>query len=282
MICELNGLKKKINFKYVKDILGGSVIIIDTEGNVYEKQLIKKHEKPCMFEFVYFSKPDSCINGQSVHHVRAVLGRLIAKNHPVEADIVVPVPESGRHYATGYSRESGIPIDEGIIKDKAERSFIQQTQESRDKVVEEGLSYIRSVLDGKRVVLIEDSIVRGTQLKNFTITKLWEGGAKEVHVRVACPPLMFPCRFNFSTRTTHELAARKAIHSLEGHDPEDVSDYVDNMSDKYQKMVDWVTKDLGVTTLRYQKLDDMVKAIGMPRDQLCLYCWTGQYLKPKG
>jgi len=183
---------KKINFEYVKDISGGSVIIIDSKGNVFEKQVIKKPEKPCMFEFVYFAKPDSRINGRSVHNVRAELGRLLAKEYPVKADIVVPVPESGRHYATGYARESGIPLDEGIMKDKDERSFIQQTQESRDKVVEEGLSYLRSVINGKRVVLIDDSIVRGTNIRKL-IKGLRGAGAKEVHVRIGCPPLIAPC-----------------------------------------------------------------------------------------
>ncbi|EMR75317.1 glutamine phosphoribosylpyrophosphate amidotransferase [Thermoplasmatales archaeon SCGC AB-540-F20] len=156
---------KKINFEYVKDIPGGSVVIVDKKGNIYEKQIIKKQELPCMFEFVYFAKPDSRINGRSVHKVRDEIGRLLAKEQPVEADIVVPVPESGRRYAHGFSRESGIPIDEGIMKDKDERSFIHQTQEIRDKVVEEGLSFLRSVLKGKRVVLLDDSIVRGTNIK---------------------------------------------------------------------------------------------------------------------
>jgi amidophosphoribosyltransferase len=122
----------------------------------------------------------------------------------------------------------------------------------------------------------EDSIVRGTQLKNFTIKKLWDCGAKQIHIRPACPPLMFPCKFNFSTRSIHELAARKAIRSLEGYDLEDVSEYIDHNSEKYKKMVEWIAKDLAITTLRYQTVDDMVKAIGRPKEKLCLYCWTGE------
>jgi amidophosphoribosyltransferase len=144
---------------------------------------------------------------------------------------------------------------------------------------------IKEVIDGNSVVICEDSIVRGTQLKNFTIKKLWDCGAKEIHVRPACPPLMFPCVFNLSTRTIHELAARKAIRDLEGHDLADVSEYIDPTSEKYQKMVDWIARDLGVTTLRYQTVGDMVEAIGQPREKLCLYCWTGQCPKaacPKG
>jgi len=174
---------KKTNFEYVKDIPGGSVIIIDKEGNIFEKQLVKKTETPCMFEFVYFAKPDSRIRGRSVHDVRLNLGRLLAEHNPVDADIVVPVPESGRRYATGYSRESGIPLDEGIMKDKAERSFIQQKQESRDKIVEQGLSFLRAVLDGKRVILVDDSIVRGTNVRKL-VQGVRRAGAKEVHIRI--------------------------------------------------------------------------------------------------
>jgi len=118
--------------------------------------------------------------------------------------------------------------------------------------------------------------VRGTQLKNFTITKLKNVGAKEVHIRPACPPLMFPCIYNLSTRSIHELAARKAIKALEGKDIEDVSEYLDPNSKKYKKMLEWIAKDLGATSLKYQLLNDMVKAIGLPKDKLCLYCWNGK------
>jgi amidophosphoribosyltransferase len=138
---------------------------------------------------------------------------------------------------------------------------------------------VKEVISGNRIVLCEDSIVRGTQLKNYTIKKLWECGAKEVHIRPACPPLMFPCRFALSTRSIDELAARKAIRALEGTDIEEVREYIDQGSKKYKQMVEWIGKELGVTTLRYQKIEDMVEAIGLPREKLCLYCWTGDYEK---
>jgi amidophosphoribosyltransferase len=140
---------------------------------------------------------------------------------------------------------------------------------------------IREIIEGNSMVVCEDSIVRGTQLKNFTIKKMWERGAKEIHVRPACPPLMFPCKFNLSTREIKELAARRAIRELEGEDIEDVSEYTDFNSEKYQKMIEWIAKDLDVTTLRYQNVDDMVDAIGLPKDKLCLYCWTGKYFNPR-
>ncbi len=239
---------KKINFEYVKDIPGGSVVVIDTKGNIYEKQLIKKQEKPCMFEFVYFAKPDTRINGRSVHNCRSEIGRILAKDYPVEADIVIPVPESGRHYATGYARESGIPIDEGIMKDKDERSFIQQTQESRDKVVEEGLSYLRSVLDGKRVVLIDDSIVRGTNIRKL-VNGLKNAGAKEVHVRIGCPPLIAPCYLGIDMRSKKEFIAR----------------------DKDGRIKTWdeIAKEIGADSLAYTNMDGLKKAIGF---DICRGC----------
>jgi amidophosphoribosyltransferase len=135
---------------------------------------------------------------------------------------------------------------------------------------------IKEIIDGNRIVLCEDSIVRGTQLKNYTLKKLMGAGAKEVHVRPACPPLMFPCKFALSTRSIDELVARRAIWALEGQKTDDISEYLDDKSEKYQKMVDWIAKELGVTTLRYQRIDDMIEAIGLPREKLCLHCWLGE------
>jgi len=239
---------KKINFEYVKDIPGGYVIVIDPEGNIYEKQIIKKPEMPCMFEFVYFAKPDSRINNRSVHNVRVEIGRLLAQEHPVEADIVVPVPESGRRYATGFSRESGIPLDEGLMKDKAERSFIQQTQESRDKIVEEGLSFIRSVLSGKRVVLLDDSIVRGTNIRKI-VRGMKDAGSKEVHVRIGCPPLIAPCYLGIDMRSRKEFIARDSEGRI--------------------KSCDVIAKEIGADSLAYISIDGLKKAIGF---DICKGC----------
>ena len=174
--------------------------------------------------------------------------------------------------------ESGKPFRRPLVKYTPGygRSYTPPSQETRDLIAKMKLIPIKEVIDGNSIVVCEDSIVRGTQLKNYTIKKLWDCGAKEIHVRPACPPLMFPCVFNLSTRSIHELAARRAIRELEGHDLVDVSEYIDHRSEKYKKMVDWIAKDLGVDTLRYQTVDDMVEAIGQPREKLCLYCWTGQ------
>lgn len=239
---------KKINFEYVKDIPGGSVVVVDTDGNIHEKQIIKKQEKPCMFEFVYFAKPDSRINNRSVHNVRVELGRLLAQEQPVDADIVVPVPESGRRHATGFSHESGIPLEEGLMKDKAERSFIQQTQEVRDKIVEEGLSFIRSVLGGKRVVLIDDSIVRGTNIRKI-VSGMKNAGAKEVHVRISCPPLIAPCYLGIDMRSRKEFIARD--------------------SDGEIKSWDTIAREIGADSLGYLSIDGLKKAIGF---DICRGC----------
>jgi amidophosphoribosyltransferase len=211
--------------------------------------------------------------------VRERCGRALARNDDVKADLVSGVPDSGVGHAIGYSIESGVPYRRPLVKYTPGygRSYTPPSQEIRDLVATMKLIPVKEVICGNRIVLCEDSIVRGTQLKNYTIKKLWECGAKEVHVRPACPPLMFPCRFALSTRSKEELAARKAIRALEGRDIEEVREYIDQRSKKYKQMVEWIGRELGVTTLRYQTIEDMVKAIGLPREKLCLYCWIGDH-----
>jgi len=240
---------KKTKFEYVKDIPGGSAIIIDKNGNIHEKQIIKKPETPCMFEFVYFAKPDSRIEKRSVHNVRVQLGQVLAKNYPVDADIVVPVPNSGRAYAIGFSRESGILLDEGIMKDKDERSFIQQDQESRDRIVQEGLSFLRAVFKGKKVVLIDDSIVRGTNIRKL-VAGIRRVGAKEVHIRIGCPPLIAPCYLGIDMRSRKEFLAR----------------------DKDGNVKNWdeICKEIDADSLAYIKPSDLEEVIGFPVCKGCI------------
>jgi len=239
---------KKINFDYVKDIPGGSVIIIDQEGHIFERQIIKKPELPCMFEFVYFAKPDSRINERSIHTTREEIGRLLSQEQPAKADIVIPVPESGRRYAIGYSRESGIPFDEGIMKDKDERSFIQQSHEHREKVVEEGLSYLRAVLENKRVVLVDDSIVRGTNIRKI-IRGMKNAGAKEVHVRIGCPPLIAPCYLGIDMRSRKEFIAR---------------------NDGTVKTWDRIAEEIDADSLGYISMKGLKQAIGFNTCKGCI------------
>jgi amidophosphoribosyltransferase len=174
--------------------------------------------------------------------------------------------------------ESGKPFRRPLVKYTPGygRSYTPPSQRTRDLIAKMKLIPIREVIEGNSIVLCEDSIVRGTQLKNFAVKKLWDCGAREIHVRPACPPLMYPCRFNLSTRSVDELAARRAIRSIEHRDIKDISEYLDHTSEKYEKMIEWIARDLDVSTLKYQTVDDMVEAVGLPKEKLCLYCWTGE------
>jgi amidophosphoribosyltransferase len=196
----------------------------------------------------------------------------------VEADLAAGVPDSGTAHAVGYAMESGLPFRRPLVKYTAGygRSYTPPSQDVRDHIAKMKLIPVGDVIEDQRLVILDDSIVRGTQLKSQTLTKLWGAGAKEVHVRVACPPLMFPCRYSLSTRTTGELAARRAIHALEDGEAEDLSLYLDASTKQYQAMIDWIRRDIGCTSLSYLTLDEMVDAIGMPREDLCTECWAGE------
>jgi amidophosphoribosyltransferase len=210
--------------------------------------------------------------------VRERTGICLAKKDDIALDFASGVPDSGTAHGIGYAMGAKIPFRRPLVKYTSGygRSYTPPSQEIRDMVATMKLIPIKEVIKDNKMVLCEDSIVRGTQLKNFTVQKLWDNEASEVHIRVACPPLMYPCKYILSTRTTAELAARKAIRALEGGDIKDVSEYLDSDSQKFQKMVEWIKKDLGVTSLKYQTLDDMVRAIGLPKENLCIYCWSGK------
>jgi len=266
-------------FEVVKHIAPGEIILINEEGIVRRRAGTEDVSQICAFLWIYTGFPASSYEGINVEIVRERCGRHLAKHDKdIEVDLVSGVPDSGFGHGLGYAMESGKPFRRPLVKYTPGygRSYTPPSQQTRDLIAKMKLVPVKEVIKGNSIVVCEDSIVRGTQLKNFAIKKLWDCGAKQVHMRPACPPLMFPCRFNLSTRSIRELAARRAIRGLEGHDIEDVSEYIDNRSEKYRKMVEWIATDLGVTTLRYQTLDDMVDAIGRPKDKLCLYCWTGE------
>jgi amidophosphoribosyltransferase len=267
-----------LGFRIKKYLTPGEIVFVGKSG-LEEKSAGKKSNQICAFLWIYTGYPASSYEGISVELVRERCGRALARNDHVKVDLVAGVPDSGVGHAIGYAMESGFPYRRPLVKYSPGygRSYTPPSQEIRDLVATMKLLPIKEVIDGNRVILCEDSIVRGTQLKNYTIKKLRECGAKEIHIRPACPPLMFPCRFALSTRSIDELAARKAIRALEGKDIEDVRDYIDHRTKKYQQMVEWIRKELGVTTLKYQKIDDMVEAIGLPREKLCLYCWMGNH-----
>ena len=267
------------DFEITRYLEPGEIILINEDGIVQRRPGKANISQICAFLWIYTGFPASSYEGINVEIVRERSGRCLAKqDKDIDVDVVSGVPDSGAAHGLGYAMESGKPFRRPLVKYTPGygRSYTPPSQQTRDLIAKMKLIPIKEVIKGNSIVVCEDSIVRGTQLKNFTIKKLWDCGAKQVHVRPACPPLMFPCRFNLSTRSIHELAARKAIYSLEGHDLKDVSQYTDSNSAKYKKMVEWIKKDLDVTTLRYQTVDDMIQAIGLPREKLCLYCWTGE------
>ncbi len=266
-------------FEITKYLDPGEIIVINEDGIAQRRPNKGNINQICAFLWIYTGFPASSYEGINVEIVRERCGRCLAKHDKdINVDVVSGVPDSGAAHGLGYAMESGKPFRRPLVKYTPGygRSYTPPSQQTRDLIAKMKLIPIKEVIKGNSIVVCEDSIVRGTQLKNFTIKKLWDCGAKEVHVRPACPPLMFPCRFNLSTRSIHELAARRAIRSLEGHDLKNVSKYIDTNSEKYKRMVEWIKKDLDVSTLRYQDVDNMVQAIGLPKEKLCLYCWTGE------
>ncbi|MBN3040869.1 MAG: amidophosphoribosyltransferase [Candidatus Omnitrophica bacterium] len=266
------------DFRIVKYLEPGEIVLLNETG-MEQKVPGRKDNQICAFYWIYSGFPASNYEGINTEIVREKCGRALArKDKDIKVDLVAGVPDSGTAHAIGYAMESGKAYRRPLVKYTPGygRSYVPPSQETRDLVAKMKLIPIKEIINGNRIVVCEDSIVRGTQLKNFTINKLWDAGAKEIHVRPACPPLMFPCKFNLSTRSIHELAARRAIRAIEGHDLEDVSEYIDSSSSKYKAMVEWISKDIEVTTLRYQNVEDMVEAIGLPKEKVCLYCWLGK------
>jgi len=274
---------RNLGFEIVKYLQPGEVVLINEDGFISKKTGTDTNQI-CAFLWIYTGFPASSYEGINVEEVRERCGRALARrDKDIEVDVVSGVPDSGIAHAIGYAMESRKPYRRPLVKYTPGygRSYTPPSQETRDLVATMKLIAIREIIESNRIVICEDSIVRGTQLKNFTVNKLWSCGAKEIHVRPACPPLMFPCKFCLSTRNINELAARRAIRALEGKDVEDISEYLDHKSEKYKNMIEWIRRDLELTTLRYQTIDDMVKAIGLPREKLCLYCWTGACPKSK-
>ncbi|MFH1056027.1 MAG: amidophosphoribosyltransferase [Candidatus Altiarchaeota archaeon] len=260
--------------KYV----GPNEIVLLTKSGMKSVQKEGKRNKICSFLWIYTGFPTSSYEGINAEVVRERCGRALAKKNNVHADMVAGVPDSGIAHAIGYAMESRLPYRRPIVKYTPGygRSYTPPSQKTRDQIALMKLVPNKDIIAGKSIILCEDSIVRGTQLRNYTIKKLFRSGAKEVHVRVACPPLMFPCIFNLSTKTIAELAARKAIKAMEGSDGKNLEEYLNPDSQKHKKMVEWIRRDLEVSSLIYQRLDDMTDAIGLPKEKLCLYCWTGK------
>jgi amidophosphoribosyltransferase len=254
----------------------GEIVQISASGF---KRLREPGEKMqiCAFLWVYYGYPPSFYEGINVDDCRNRCGAAIARRDSVEIDFVCGIPDSGIGHAVGYQNEKRIPYKRAYSKYTPSwpRSFMPQNQNQRDLVAKMKLIPNKAVIEGKKMVFLDDSIVRGTQLKDNTID-LRKSGASEVHMRIACPPLLFACDFlNFSeSRSILELAGRKAIKQL-GGDEKDLREYADPDSKKYSEMVQQVAKNLDLDSLIYQRLDDLVEAIGLPKEKLCTHCWDG-------
>ena len=268
-----------LGYDYVRDLGPGEVVQITADG-VRQITPPQKRMQMCSFLWVYYGYPSAWYEGINVEDCRYRCGAAMAKrDEGLEPDFAAGIPDSGVGHAIGYSNEMGIPYKRPFVKYTPTwpRSFMPQNQKMRDLVAKMKLLPNSKFTKDQKIVFMDDSIVRGTQLKD-NVVKLLDSGVKEIHMRIACPPLIFPCRFlNFSTsRSTFDLYARRVIRDMEG--TENLSDavyeeYANPDSPKYKEMVDLMCKHLQLTSLKFQRLDDLVEAIGLPKECLCTHCW---------
>ena len=258
--------------------LGPGEIVLMTAEGVETRVPPGPRLQVCAFLWVYYGYPASDYEGINVEDARNNCGAALARRDDTDIDYVAGIPDSGIGHAIGYATARHIPYRRPFVKYTPTwpRSFMPQNQQMRDLVARMKLIPIRKLIDGKRLLFCEDSIVRGTQLQD-TIQILFDYGAREVHMRPACPTLIYPCEFiNFSTsRSTLDLAGRKAIHDLEGGEPADLSTYARAGTEQNLAMIEGIRKRLRLTTLKYQRLEDLVGAIGLPKEKVCTHCWDG-------
>lgn len=261
--------------------LGPGEIVFITPECVETMSPPRQEMKICSFLWVYYGYPTSTYEGVNVESMRYECGKLLAKRDEARPDVVAGVPDSGIAHAIGYANESGIPFARPFIKYTPTwpRSFMPQNQGQRNLIAKMKLIPVDSLIRGKKLLLIDDSIVRGTQLGE-TSEFLYQSGAKEVHIRPACPPLMFGCPYlNFSRSSSElDLITRRIIKDREGGCVSDelLADYANPDSGNYKEMMEEIRKRLNFTTLRYHRLDDLVESIGISPCKLCIYCWNGK------
>ena len=260
--------------------LGPAEIVYMTPEGVETVSPPRKEMKICSFLWVYYGYPTSCYEGVNVEQMRYECGKLLARRDDVSPDIVAGVPDSGIPHAIGYSNETKIPFTRPFIKYTPTwpRSFMPTSQAQRSMIAHMKLIPVQSLIKDKKLLLIDDSIVRGTQLRETT-EFLYKSGAKEVHIRPACPPIMFGCKYlNFSrSKSELDLITRRIIQKREGDNAKNVlSDYADPTSQNYKEMLEEIRKELNFTSLRYHRLDDMIESIGIEPCKLCTYCWNGK------
>ena len=244
-----------IHAEFIREIEPGEVVIIDEKGIRSEFPFNEEKKAFCMFEYVYFARPDSIIGDISVHRVRTEMGRELARLHPVQADLVIPVPDSGNYAALGFSQELGIPYEHAFVRNHyIGRTFLQPTQLIRDFNVRVKLNLIKEAVAGKRVVVVDDSIVRGTTAR-ARVVNLREAGAAEVHMRISCPPHRHACHYGIDFPDPEKLIANQ--HTLD-----EIRDY------------------LGADSIGYLDIPSMVRATGLPENSFCLACFNGDYPVP--
>ncbi len=255
----------------------GEIMKVTADGF---KQLLAPNEKMqiCSFLWIYYGFPSSAYEGINIEQMRYQGGYEMGKEDDIEADFVSAIPDSGIGMALGYATGKGIPYQRGIVKYTPtwSRSFMPVNQETREHVAKMKLLPNAAILKGKRAVFCDDSIVRGTQLRD-NVRKLYEYGAKEVHIRISCPPLLYGCKFiNFSaSKSEMELISRRIIEELEGDSKKNLHLYMDDTTPQYANMVEKIRQHLGVDSLKFNKLSTIAKAIGLPKDRLCTYCFDG-------
>lgn len=268
-----------LGYTTLKELGPGEVDFITTDGvEVFVEP--QEEMKICTFLWVYFGYPTSCYEGQNVEAMRCNCGQMLARRDDVEVDTVAGVPDSGLAHAIGYANESGVPFSRPLIKYTPTwpRSFMPPSQKQRNLIAHMKLIPVEALIRDKRMVLIDDSIVRGTQLRDTT-DFLFNSGAKEVHVRTACPPILYGCKYlNFSRSTSDmDLIARRKIADFEGCEvPENLGRYADPDSAEHARMVEAIREEMKFSSLKFQRLDDMLAATGISPCKLCTYCWNGK------
>ena len=266
-----------LGYEYVRDLGPGEMVELSADT---ERTFIEPGEEMaiCAFLWVYYGFPASCYEGRNVEMSRYRSGAFLARRSPANADSVCGVPDSGVSHALGFAQEAMMRYTRPFIKYTPTwaRSFTPQDQRQRERVAAMKLIPIPNLIKDKRLVFCDDSIVRGTQLGKQA-KRLYSYGAKETHMRIACPPLLFPCKFiNFSrSKSEYDLIARRYIRDREGVNA-DISKYIDPNGQPYKDMVEYIRNNLGLTSLAFQHLEDLVAAIGLPKERLCTYCWDGK------
>ena len=266
-----------LGYEYVRDIGPGEVVELTVEVDI---TLVEpgKRMAICSFLWVYYGYPASSYEGRNIEMTRYRCGSALAKRTPTDADAACGIPDSGISHALGYAHEAGIKYARPFVKYTPTwaRSFMPSDQRQREHVARMKLITIPGLIKNRKLVFCDDSIVRGTQLGKQAI-KLYSEGCLETHMRIASPPLLYPCRFlNFSrSKSEYDLVTRRYIRGHEGENA-DVSKYIDADGEPYARMVEFIREKLNLTSLAFQRIDDLVKAIGLPAENLCTYCWTGK------